>query len=229
MATCQQDRQQRTLKRGGPRRKAGQRSEQLTEADCRKVLGATEAAWAVGRPLNRFITLAWELGGIDPAQSVAATGAFIKLAREWMGERGFPMPWVWVQETGPTLGAHCHALLHVPPEIAPLFRPMPRRWAHKVLGGVYFAGVVDSQRISSADACNALPAAYEAEVIGKVHYMLKCAPAALEGPLGMIGRGYRDWEQSCPVYGKRAGVWQGWKKKGARHNRSEEIPQSVKP
>lgn len=172
----------------------------------------TEAAWAAGLPLNRFITLAWELGGVDPTQSVTATGAFIKLAREWMGERGYAMPWAWTQETGPKYGAHCHALLHVPPEIAPLFRPMPRRWARKVLGGTYIAGVVDSQRLSSADACNALPAAYEAEVIGKVHYMLKCAPAALEGPLDMIGRGHRDWGQSCTVYGKRAGVWQGWKK-----------------
>ena len=200
------------LKRGGARRRAGQRSMLLTEVQCRNLIGGTEVAWAAGLPFNRFITLAWELGGIAPNQCLAATGDFITLAREWMRERDHPMPWAWVQEWGNKFGAHCHILLHVPPDLAPLFRVMPRRWACKVLGGCYVAGVVDSEKLSSAGAFHALPAAYEAQVMGKVHYMLKCAPAALEAPLGMVGRGHRDWGQSCPVYGKRAGVWQGWRR-----------------
>ena len=89
------------LKRGGARRKIGQHSLTLTEAQCRNVIGATQAALAAGMPFNRFATLAWELGGIDRQHSVAATGDFIKLAREWMNGQGSPMPWAWVQEWGP--------------------------------------------------------------------------------------------------------------------------------
>jgi hypothetical protein len=153
-------------------------------------------------PFNRFITLAWELGGIAPDRSVGATGDFIKLAREWMNERHYPMPWAGVQERGPKLGAHCHILLHVPLDVAPLFSPMPKRWARKLLGGKYFKGVVDTTKLSLADAPHALPAAYEAEVLGRVHYMLKCAPAALEGPLGMVGRGAQGLGPIMP------GLWQ---------------------
>jgi hypothetical protein len=191
---------------------AGRLTHQLTEKQCRTVLAASRAAWSAGAPFNRFVTLAWELGGIDARRCVCATGNFVKLAREWMNARGYFMPWAWVQETGTRYGAHCHLLLHVPPELEPLFRPMPRRWARKVLGGEYISGVLQCQRLLSAGTAGASPAAYEAELTGKVHYMLKCAPAALEDVLGMLGKGHRKWGQSCSVYGKRAGVWQGWRK-----------------
>ena len=212
MTTGQPIRRAPALKRGGARRKAGECTMRLTKADCSKVIGATEAAFAAGLPFNRFITLAWETGGVAPDQCLSATGDFITLAREWMRAREYQMPWAWVQEWGTKYGAHCHILLHVPPNLAPLFRPMPRRWTRKVLGGVYVIGVVECEKLVSANAAHGLPAAYEAQVMGKVHYMLKCAPAALEAPLGMVGRGHRDWGQSCPVYGKRAGVWQGWRR-----------------
>jgi hypothetical protein len=199
------------LKRGGARLRSDRSTQNLTEAQCRKIITVTNSAWAAGSPFNRFITVAWELGGIDSKASVAATGQFITMAREWLLARGHPMPWVWVREWGPKFGAHCHILLHVPPDLDPLFRSMPKRWAKKFLGGAYVAGVVQSQRLYPPTSATADPAAYEAQLLGKVHYMLKCAPAILEGKLGMIGMGEKPWGQSCRVYGKRAGVWQGGK------------------
>lgn len=199
------------LKRGGPRNRRDRTSWQLSEQDCRKVIGAGEAAWAVGAPMSRFITLAWGKGGIEASEAVRATGDFIKLAREWMKAQGHPMPWVWVQERGNSFGQHAHVLLHVPAELEPLFRVMPRRWVKHILGGHYVAGLLDCQRIASAYSASINPAHYEAVLLGKVHYMLKTAPVALEGQLAMIGKGHKQWGQSCLVIGKRAAVWQGWK------------------
>lgn len=202
----------RALKRGGARNSRDRKSWQLSEQDCRKLIGASEAAWAAGAPLSRFITLAWGKGGIEANEAVKATGAFIKLAREWMNARDHPMPWVWVQETGNRFGQHAHVLLHVPHELEPLFRVMPRRWATHILGGRYVARVLDCQRLASAYSATTNPALYQAALSGKLHYMLKTAPAALESKLDMVERGHKQWGQSCLVIGKRAAVWQGWEK-----------------
>ena len=196
------------LKRGGPRNRRDRVSWQLGEGNCRRVIDRSFDAWDEGQPLTRFITLAWGLAGIDAERAVWATGQFINMAREWMRGHGYPMPWVWVQETGDTFGQHAHILLHVPPELNGLFRPMPRRWAKAVLRGGYVNRAVQSQRLAGASAIEANPARYEAALRGKLHYMLKCAPAALESDLGLRGWGHKTWGQQCRVIGKRAGVWQ---------------------
>jgi len=199
------------LPRGGARNRKDRQSLHLTGAQCRMLIGASEAALVKGWPFNRFITGAWQVGGIDARESVAATGALIALAREWMRERGYSMPWVWVQETGRIKGAHCHILLHVPPALAPLFRGKPRQWARKIIGGGYVAGVIDSRRFQFGHSIDLFPNSYEAELLGRLHYMMKCAPAEQEGVLGMTGAGHADWGQSGLVYGKRAAAWQGWR------------------
>lgn len=197
------------LKRGGARNCASRRSSQLRQRDCQKLIDASFAAWEAGMPLNRFITIAWGRGGISADQAVDATGKFIRLAREWLRSRECAMPWAWVQEGSHRFGQHAHILLHIPPHLSPLFRSMPLRWTKAILPGRYVAGVLQTQRLKCAGSKNT--AAYEAELLGKVHYMLKCAPIELESEMRMAGRGYKQWGQSCVVVGKRAGVWQGWR------------------
>lgn len=196
------------LKRGGARNRADRISWQLTERDCHKLLDRSFDAWAAGMPLNRFITLAWGMAGIDAKASVWITGQFIKMARDWMRFHGHPMPWVWVQECGDTFGQHAHILLHVPPELDLLFRTMPRRWSKSLLGGTYVAKTCKSERLAPAYASEANPALYEAVLLGKLHYMMKCAPQPLEYALGMRGWGHKPWGQLTRVVGKRAAVWQ---------------------
>lgn len=196
------------LKRGGPHNLRDRVTWELTEHDCQKVIRRSFDAWDAGQPLNRFITLAWGLAGIDAERAVWATGQFINLARDWMRGHGYAMPWAWVQECGDTFGQHAHILLHVPPELDDLFRTMPRRWAKAILSGVYVKGTVQSQRLTGARVIQANPARYEATLLGKLHYMLKCAPAPLEHALGMRGWGHKPWGQRTRVIGKRAGVWQ---------------------
>jgi hypothetical protein len=180
----------------------------LTEYHCRRVIGRSYDAWDAGQPLTRFITLAWGLAGIDAERAVWATGQFIDKAREWMRGHGYVMPWVWVQETGDTFGQHAHILLHVPPELDDLFRTMPRRWAKAILRGKYVTRTVRSKRLAGASAIAANPARYDAALKGKLHYMLKCAPAALQGELGLYGWGSKPWGQLTRVIGKRAATWQ---------------------
>ena len=196
------------LKRGGPHNLRDRVNWELTEYDCRKVIRRSFDAWDAGQPLNRFITLAWGFAGIDAERAVWATGQFIDKAREWMRDHGHPMPWVWVQETGDTFGQHAHILLHVPSKFDELFRPMPRRWAKAILGGRYVFKTVKSKRVAGAKAIQANPMQYQAGLLGRLHYMLKCAPAPLEHALGMRGWGHKPWGQRTRVIGKRAGVWQ---------------------
>lgn len=196
------------LKRGGARNRADRVSWQLTERDCLKLRNRSYDAWRAGMPLSRFITLAWGKAGIDASEAVRMTGQFIKLARDWMRSHGYPMPWVWVQEYGSKFGQHAHILLHVPAELDLLFRPMPLRWCKSLLSRRYTPGTIQSQRLGSAYAHKANPALYEAALLGKLHYMMKCAPEPLEATLGLTGWGHKHWGQPSRVIGKRAGVWQ---------------------
>lgn len=199
------------LRKGGANNRADRKSLRLTGQQAAKVIDGCMAAQSHGLWLNRFITISWEPAGLTAQESVAATGEWIALARDWLRQRGYPAAWVWTQERGAKLGAHCHILLHVPPELAPLFSGRPSRWARQVIErrtGAYKAGTVLTRKIAAGRACRGDTPAYEALYMGRLHYLLKCTPAALEMPLGMYGWGHIDWGQECLVYGKRAGVWQ---------------------
>ena len=175
------------------------------------LIGASEAAWAIGQPYNRFVTVLWERGGV-PARDVAlANGRFIKLASDWMRQRGYRLTWAWVQEWGNTNGAHSHLLMHVPPDFDPLFRAMPLRWVKHILPGPYVAGSVQSQKIRGGFDSGFSGDGLAAAIMGKLHYVMKAAPADLEHEFGLCGAGYKPWGQASPVFGKRVAVWQGWK------------------
>ena len=196
----------RLLPRGGSRIRADRSSVQLTERQCRNLIDAGVKAEALGQPFNRFVTVLWERGGIDSRDNATITGRFIKLASDWARQHGYRLNWAWVQEWGPHNRAHVHILLHVPPLFDPIFRPMPLRWTKRLLPDAYVTGVLECQKLGFRTNTPAR----EADVIGKVHYMLKCAPAALEVELAMLGRGYREWGHQCATFGKRSAIWQGW-------------------
>lgn len=196
---------------GGARNSRGRVSYQLTERQCRDLLRAVEVAEALGKPFNRWITITWERNGIEPRDNAGATGRFIKLASDWMRARGHRLVWAWVQEWSDQNGAHVHMLLHVPPALAPLFSPMPNRWVRTVLGRANIARTLRTEKLATGEGEGSDPAAYRAQVKGKTHYMLKCAPAALEAELGMLWQGPKAWGRQCAVFGKRLGIWQGWR------------------
>ena len=196
------------LKRGGARNLGGRASWQLSERQCHLLIARGFAAWDAGQPMSRFLTLAWGLAGIEANEAVKATGQFISRARDWMHRHGYSMPWIWVQESGSQFGQHAHILLHVPSELDLLFRPMPLRWAKSVVRDGYVAGTLQSQRLGEAYSASVNAGLYEARLLGKLHYMLKCAPIQLERKFLVEGWGHKPWGQSSNVIGKRAAVWQ---------------------
>lgn len=197
---------------GGARTNRDRLSYTLTRKQCLSLIAAAKLAHDLGLPFNRWITIAWGRNDIPPRDNRNISGRFIKLASDWMRRQGHKLVWAWVQEASDTNGPHIHLLLHVPDYLAPLWRKMPERWVNRLLGKRGKAGTLHSEILHTGrnDASN--PAAYETQVMGKVHYMLKAAPAALERELGMVGRGYKPWGRPCPVYGKRLAIWQGWQR-----------------
>lgn len=203
------------LPRGGPNNRRDRVSWQLIERQCWHLIGRSYDAWDAKLPLSRFITLAWGKAGIDPQRAVWATGQFINMAREWMRHHGYPvMPWVWVQETGDTFGQHAHILLYVPPELYDLFSWMPTRWARAIVGGKAPGGLVDTKPLPGAKSASINPGAYEAQLLGRLAYMLKNAPEEWAEPLGLAFYISKPWGQSSKVIGKRAGYWQTRKRRG---------------
>jgi hypothetical protein len=194
----------RLLLRGGARNWANRSSHQLTERQCRDLINASLQADAQGQPFNRFITLLWERGGIDGRANAKVTGRFIKLASDWARRHGYRLVWAWVQEWGRVNGAHIHMLLHLPNHLDWQFCLMPRRWAKQCLGGRYVSGVVNSKRVK-ADRWGL---SYQDALMRRVHYMLKYAPAELEGKLDMTAKGLESWGKSGIVTGKRLARWQ---------------------
>lgn len=204
------------LKRGGPHNRRDRTSLQLGKPQCLQVIGRSYDAWDAGLPLSRFITLAWGVAGIDPERAVWATGQFIDKAREWMRHHGYPvMPWVWVQETGDTFGQHAHILLYVPPKLFELFRPMPTRWARAIAGRGRVGDLVDTKHLPGAKSASINPGAYEAQLLGRLAYMLKNAPEEWAEPLGLAPYISKPWGQRSKVYGRRASCWQTRRGKGA--------------
>lgn len=200
--------------RGGARNFRERTSDQLDEKQCRDLLTAAEQAYGHGQPFNRWMTAHWQKGGIDARDCCTATGGFIKRARQWMQRRGYRLSWVWVQEYGDGYGAHSHMLLHVPPELGPLFSPKPLRWVKDILPGAYIKGVIETERIRGAESAYAVPELYWMNLYAKLHYMMKAAPPELEARLDMTGRGHTPWGRYCTVHGKRAAQAQWLRKPG---------------
>lgn len=205
------------LKQGGARLDGARASRQLAESQCNNLIEAAYIAWHIGQPFNRFITILWEQGGIDPRDNATVTGQFIKLAKDWARRHGYKMCWAWVQEHGAVNGVHIHILLHVPPELARQFAPMPLRWVKRLLPGAYRTKVLQSQRIGSAGMPKNASCQYEMLLMTKVHYMLKAAPKEVAQELQLQRHG-----KSSTVFGKRLAIWQGWESEQKRQSNADQ-------
>ena len=199
-------------KHGGARSSRDRLSYELTRKHCEDLIAAARCAHDMGLPFNRWITIAWGRNGIAPRDNRNITGRFIKLASDWLRRQGRKLVWAWVQEASDTNGPHIHLLLHVPDDLAPLWRSKPEKWVNRLLGARGYRDTLDTQRLPTGANEASDPAAYQTLVMGKVHYMLKAAPAALERELDMVERGYKSWGRSCPIYGNRLAIWQGWQR-----------------
>ena len=157
------------------RYKRGRRSAALRAKDCENLLLAAEHAIAIGRPLNRMVTIHFDAAGI--ANPVKATGQMLKLMGDWLRCYNTVITAVWVREAGPEKGEHVHILLSVPPDKIGSFNRRQRGWL-KLIGATWKKGVLLSRPIGGSHQaafnplCSCL---YKQALSGALDYLLKAA------------------------------------------------------
>lgn len=182
--------------RGGHRNAKDRRSDVLSIGQCENVWAASHFAFAIGRPLNRYVTINWSTAGVpDPLRG---TGLYLKRAGDWLRDRGVPLLYVWTRES--VGGLHTHLLMHVPTEHRLAFSRANRRWL--VLAGAASAqGVRRTRPVGrSYDSYRSAPADYLANLQTVVAYLLK---GASEAAAVYAGRFHSD---QGVVVGKRSGA-----------------------
>lgn len=164
---------------GGARNRANRVSHELTAAQVAATIDAAATAWARGMPFNRHITIHWERAGVPDSRAAVATGAFLKLVRQFLRSRGERFAYVWVRENDAgdgSKGSHVHILAYVRPDAAAAFTAMQRRWLRRVTGRAYRAGVIRTARIGGRlRTATAAPEVYRANLAAIVAYVLKGA------------------------------------------------------
>jgi hypothetical protein len=188
---------------GGARNRADRMTVELTLAQVAATIEAAQIAAAAGIPLNRHITVHWERAGVPDNRAAAATGAFIKLASQFLQKRGEPFAYVWIRENDDgdgCKGSHVHILAHVRPDAAAAFVRMQRRWLERVTGNPYRAGVIRTRRIGGwLRAAETAPELYRENLGAILAYIVKGASSEAATALGLERHG-----EGGRVIGKRA-------------------------
>lgn len=147
-------------------------SQRLTSRQAENVRAGAYHAARIGLPLNRFITIDWELAGVD--NFVPTTGRFLKLAGDWLRKHDSHLAYVWVREAGDTIGNHVHILLHVPPQMVRRSAQLQRGWL-RACGAKLAKRVIKTRPIGAAYrlAVTGPPEVYVFELRKAVSYLLK--------------------------------------------------------
>lgn len=186
---------------GGPRRKVGF-SEYLTYREVKAIkVAAFDAAFALGSPLNLFVTINWGKYTIEDEYALAALQKFLKLVSDWLRTRGLDRVFVWAREIGKSMMAsHAHILLHCPSHVAIARRF--RRWLRIATGQTYKKDAVKTKRIGRTTNCYLTnPALYLVNLHKTVEYIAKGVHPDVASELGVLDPVY-----SGGIIGKRSAV-----------------------
>ncbi|MEA1619214.1 hypothetical protein SOQ14_09830 [Erythrobacter sp. T5W1-R] len=148
----------------------------------------------MGRPFNRFLTVHWEAAGLKDREAMAATTAFLKYLREWLGGA---TAYIWTRENGGGKGSHLHILAHYP-ESRKASGRLPMRWVERITGNPYKRGVIFSEPIAAARQPNSALYAENLHVV--LAYILKGLEPDAAVSLGI------EHEYGGRVIGKRCGT-----------------------
>lgn len=182
------------FRHGGARLSARRKSDDLTLAQCRKLMDAAIMAKRTGRPFNRHITVHWESAGVPDHAAMKATTAFLKYLRDWMGGS---TAYAWARENGEGKGSHLHILAHIPTG-RQLSGVRSRRWIERIAGQPYKRGIIRTRGIAGAGEPSG--DLYAANLRAVLSYVLKGASEEAAAVLG-IGR-----EPGGTITGKRCGT-----------------------
>jgi len=182
-----------------PRRKQSAHVELATARDVRAALCH---AIHMGIPPNRHLTIDLEAAGA--ADPISAIGKFLKLLSDAARRRGEKVSYVWVRETGDTVGDHVHILLHVP-AIPNWFARRKARWLR--LSGLTPIRGGSRTRVIKGCAQDELgnfksPELYAANLNTLESYLMKHCSIEVEQGFGISSRG------PSLVVGKRVSISQ---------------------
>ncbi len=85
----------------------------LTPKQVEKLFSASEKAYYLQSPLNRFITIHYD-DYADPKRPQDFIVKILEHSRKWLKRRGFPVAYIYVLENGKRKGIHAHILIHIP-------------------------------------------------------------------------------------------------------------------
>lgn len=196
----------RPLKHGGARNSGSRVSDILNERQCANIIAAAYLAYRSRNEFNRFITIHWQKGGIGDHNAAKATGQFIKYCSDWMRRHNHRLTWLWVRENDGNIGrigSHVHILIHVPSELAPLFRPFPLRWVKRILPTKYVRRTLMTKTIPGHSSVTTYPARYLVNLERVVEYLLKAITFKKAKLLNL-----KLYERRGLVAGKRSAVCQ---------------------
>ena len=170
----------------------------------RELIIAADEAARIGLPLNHFLSVNWEKGGV--IDDVRAIGDFWSRAKAWLVEHGAASAIIWVRETGRTNGRHAHLLLHVPAALR-------GRFVHRQAGWLAQCGLKrgkgnrNTQRLGKPSRRSASEIAtavtYATDLMHVVHYLTKEVEHAGRSALGISIEA-----RGGVVIGKRSGTSQ---------------------
>lgn len=188
-------------RRGGAHNRADRTSDGLSAAQVSNLLAAAEYAARIGLPLNRMVTIHWEASGVALAAMARATTHFLDLLSKAVQRHGKRTAWIFVHESGAGKGAHMHALMHVPPDLAELISRRQRSWLKAISGQPYRPRALKSRPITgSGPGAGEL---YKANITAALAYVVKGA-----NPEAAAHHGLARLEPGGRIIGKRAGVSQ---------------------
>lgn len=154
---------------------------------------------SINTPLNRYVTINWQVAGVI-GRVQDAQARFLERLRKWAIHRGFAPAYIWVLENSATNGLHAHYLLHVPSEHLVAFRRMLKRWV-RACTTVAAPRIINSKAVRYPRGGDGLTGL--GPVSGLLRYFLKgMAHGALANMLGVELRPAK----SGLVNGRRCGT-----------------------
>ena len=192
---------------GGARNSASRISDHIQLPTALALVEAVQRASAAGLPLNRHLTVHWQMGGIPDAKAALATGKLTKLMADWATKRGGRFAYTWVRENGAFKGSHAHVLFHLPEGMR--LGQMTRRWAKRLFGRAATGAVKTKSIGGSAKAAFSGSNWYQDNLASVVAYLLKGVDAR-SGVLLDID----TCEQGGRIVGKRVGISQNIRRGG---------------
>ena len=99
----------------------------LTIKQVKTLFHASEKAFELGCPLNRFITIHID-DFVDKKRPQKFVINFLDHTRRWLQRRGIRTAYLYVLENSPIKGIHVHLLLHVPSGYQVKYKKAMAKW-----------------------------------------------------------------------------------------------------